>query len=88
MKDFELPLALMKNTLVVQEFPGEVVVYDAECHKAYHLNSATAFVWKHCDGKNDAEEIAQKLEKELNIHSGYNQVQNALGHLRKCKLLY
>jgi hypothetical protein len=88
MKNGELPMALTKHSLVVQEFPGEVLVYDAELHKAYHLNSTAAFVWKHCDGMNDADEIARLLEQELKVDSGYKQVQTALWHLRKCRLLY
>ena len=51
------------NDLVVQDMPGEVLVYDLSSNKAHCLNETSAFVWKSCDGTNSIEDILGMLEK-------------------------
>ena len=41
-----------QNGLVVQEMPGEVLVYDLDSNKAHCLNESAATVWRSCDGNN------------------------------------
>jgi hypothetical protein len=82
-----LPMAREKTTLVVQELPGETVVYDQGQHKAHYLDTATALVWKHCDGKMKVGEMARLLEDELKVSSGRVEVRFALGQLKKFNLV-
>jgi hypothetical protein len=51
------PLA-RRNGLVIQELSDETLVYDLDSNKAHCLNPSAAFVWKACDGKTSAEQIA------------------------------
>lgn len=82
-----LPVAREKASLLVQELPDETVVYDKQQHKAHYLNTATALVWKHCDGKTRVGEVAQLLENQLHITSGTVEVLLALGELKRFKLV-
>jgi hypothetical protein len=50
--------------LVVQELPDEVLVYDLKNHKTHCLNQTAALVWKHCNGKRTAGDIARLLAKQ------------------------
>ncbi|MGI8813427.1 MAG: PqqD family protein [Pyrinomonadaceae bacterium] len=53
------------NGLVVQEVPGEVLVYDLDSNKAHCLNQTAAIVWKSCDGKNSVTDIARLVSSEV-----------------------
>ena len=53
------------NELVLQELENEMLVYDLENDKAHHLNETVSIVWKNCDGKTTAKEVAKRLEKHL-----------------------
>jgi Coenzyme PQQ synthesis protein D (PqqD) len=81
-----LPLA-RKDQLVIQELPGELLVYDLDRHKAYCLNKAAAAVWKHCDGKLAVADMTRLLEKELKTPVETEVVWLALQQLDKFHLL-
>ena len=81
-----LPFA-RTDQLIVQEVPNEVLVYDLERHQAHCLNRASAFVWKHCDGKTTVAQAARLLERELSQAVGPDVVWLALSQLRKFHLL-
>ncbi len=51
--------------IVVQEFDGELLVYDIESNKAFCLNQTATMIWKNCDGKRNVHEIAQNLQDTL-----------------------
>jgi hypothetical protein len=53
-----------KAGLVVQELPDETLVYDLERDRAHCLNQTAAFVWRQCDGRTTAGEIARALKAE------------------------
>ncbi len=48
--------------LVVQEMPGEVLVYDLDSNKAHCLNESAALVWKSCDGTKSVTDIVRQFE--------------------------
>jgi hypothetical protein len=54
------PLARAEG-LVVRELGGEVLVYDLGTHTALCLNAAAAAVWRLCDGRRTAADIARAL---------------------------
>ncbi|KXK06925.1 MAG: hypothetical protein UZ17_ACD001000240 [Acidobacteria bacterium OLB17] len=62
MADLQTPKA-RKRGLVVQEMPGEMLVYDTEANKAHCLNDSAAFVWMSCDGVNTVGDIVREFEK-------------------------
>jgi hypothetical protein len=47
--------------LVINDLTDEVLVYDLKRDKAHCLNPTAAAVWKLCDGKSSAAEIAGRL---------------------------
>ena len=61
MNNSQFPVA-RKNGLVVQEVPGELLVYDLDTNKAHCLNETAAIVWKACDGANSIADIAKIVE--------------------------
>jgi hypothetical protein len=81
-----LPLA-RKDNLVVQEMPGELLVYDLERHKAHCLNRTAAAVWKHCDGRMAIADMTRLLESELQTPVETEIVFLALQQLDKFHLL-
>ena len=48
--------------LVVQELPGEVLVYDTNSNKAHCLNESAAAIWRACDGSNSISDIVREFE--------------------------
>ena len=55
------PLARQKG-LVVQELPGETLVYDMNSNRAHCLNRSAALVWRACDGETSVDEIVRQLK--------------------------
>ncbi len=80
------PLARQEG-LVVQQMPDEVLIYDLDRHKAFCLNQTAALVWQHCDGQTSVEQIAQRLEKELQTPISMDVVYLALDSFSKDQLL-
>ena len=76
------PLA-RSTGLVIRELPGEIVVYDKECHRANCLNRTAAFVFRRADGSRSAAEIAALLGPGV----GENVVHAALALLAAAGLL-
>ena len=60
-----LPRARQEG-LIIENLPGEVLVYDSERDKAHCLNQTAALVWKYCDGKTTSSSMARQLERDLN----------------------
>jgi hypothetical protein len=52
--------------LIIEDLPGEVLVYDSERDRAHCLNQTAALVWKYCDGKTTVSQMARNLERDLN----------------------
>lgn len=76
-----------KNGLVVQEVPGEVLVYDLESNKAHCLNTTAAMVWKSCDGQNSVTDIAKLVETQAGGKVNEDFVWLAIDQLSENKLL-
>jgi hypothetical protein len=74
--------------LIVEELPGEVLVYDNERDKAHCLNQTAALVWKYSDGKTTVSMMARQLERDLNADKvPEKMVWYALDQLSKDHLL-
>lgn len=86
-KTRQLIPAARRDDLVIQEVPGETLVYDLKSHRAHCLNQTAALVWRHCTGKQTAEEVARKLEMELGMPVSSEVVWLAVDRLEKLQLL-
>jgi len=84
--DQVLPRARSEQ-LITQELEDEVLIYDLERRKAHCLNEASAFVWKHCDGKTTLGEMTRSLGKKLAAPIDDDVILLALNQLRRFHLL-
>src|ERR1700679_1798951 len=55
------PLRLQSDSLIFEQLPNELMIYDREQKKAFCLNQTAAFVWNHADGKTNVVEMAKRL---------------------------
>lgn len=86
MNDSKIPAA-RKSGLVIQDVDEEVLVYDLDNNKAHCLNRTAAFVWKACDGRKTAADIATQMEKEFAQKVSEDLVWLAVDQLSRGKLL-
>lgn len=73
--------------LVVQELEDETLVYDLERDRAHCLNQTAAFIWRQCDGKTSAREMAQALKQKIDKSADERLVWLALDQLSRKHLL-
>ena len=86
-KTRQLIPAARRADMVVQEADGETLIYDLKSNKAHCLNRTAALVWKNCDGKRTAEELARKLESETGETVSVEVVWLAVAQLGRRRLL-
>jgi hypothetical protein len=53
------------HDLVIERDGVDLFIHDLQREKYILLNPVSAFVWKKCDGKRNAEDIAHELESEI-----------------------
>src|ERR1041385_3242792 len=73
--------------LVIRELPEETLVYDLRRHRAHSLNASAALVWRHCDGSRTVAQLAELLERELDMPADEEVVWFALKRLERARLL-
>ncbi|NEQ76555.1 MAG: PqqD family protein [Okeania sp. SIO2C9] len=61
-----IPVARSEK-LLIQSVGNEVIVYDQVNNSSHCLNPMAARVWELCDGQHSVKDIAQLLEKELDV---------------------
>lgn len=86
MMNSEYPTA-RKTGLVVQEMPGEVLVYDLDSNKAHCLNQTAASVWRSCDGKTAISDIAGIIAADSGSDVSEDLVWLAIDQLSENNLL-
>jgi Coenzyme PQQ synthesis protein D (PqqD) len=77
-----------RDQLLVEELPGELLVYDLVHNKAHCLNQTASFVWQQCDGATSVPEIAARLPRELGLPADDALVWLALAQLGRAGLLH
>lgn len=86
MPEHYLPAA-RNSKLLVRELAEEVLVYDADAHRAHCLNRTAALVWKHCDGRTSVSGIARRVGEEMSSTVSEELVWLALEQLAEFGLL-
>jgi len=86
MKNDNYPQA-RQNGIVVQEMPGEVLVYDLDSNKAHCLNDTAATVWRSCDGTQSIADIVKNFEKTSGGKVNEDLVWLAIDQLNETGLL-
>lgn len=73
--------------LVIQDYDGEILVYDLASHRAFSLNNTSAFVWRACDGKTSPAEMARLLASKTGEKIPVELVNLALDQLTENDLI-
>jgi hypothetical protein len=73
--------------LVIRQLNDETLVYDRETDAAHCLNQTAALVWKQCDGKTNAEDIASHLQEQLSETVDVDLVWLAIKQLQSFHLI-
>lgn len=76
-----------KADIVVQQYGGEVLIYDLTAHKAFSLNETSALVWQACDGTKTIAEISGEISNRLKSPVNEDFVWLALEQLKKENLI-
>ena len=76
-----------KEDLAIQDLNGELFVYDLVTDQMYSLNTTSAFVWNHLDGKASVEMLARKTSEQFNQPVSEDFIWLAIEELRKFNLL-
>lgn len=82
-----MPLKKIADKRLVQEFENELIVYDQDEHKVYHLNAAAAEAWRLCEECNSISELTQKLAKKTGLPADEEVAFLALSELRDAQLI-
>lgn len=75
------------DSIVVQELPDELFIYNLQTNKAVCLNASTAFVWKHCDGKTDLRQLTPAFNQHFSTEIDENFIGLVLDDLLKADLI-
>lgn len=73
--------------LIVQELPGELLIYDQTRNKAHCLNRTAASVWRACDGRTPLDVIAARVIGQEDRELAEQIVCLALAQLERAHLL-
>ena len=75
------------DRLVIQKLGDETIIYDEQWNHIHRLNQTAALVWRHCDGRRTAGDLALVLQGELGSPVTEEMVWLALDRLEKEHLL-
>ena len=76
-----------QDRLVVQKLGDEAIIYDEQRNHIHRLNPTAALVWRHCDGRRTAGDLALVVQGELGSPVTEEMVWLALDRLEKEHLL-
>ena len=58
---------LRRSDLTVHELDGEALLFDAVSGDTHRLNGTALFIWRECDGRKDARQVAERVAKAYDI---------------------
>ena len=87
MKNTQIPHR--KQSLQLQEFDGELVLYDLEKMKVIYLSETATLIWQLCDGKRTIGEIVHLLQDAYPDNGGVieTDVESAMAHFTENRTL-
>jgi hypothetical protein len=56
-----------RSDVRVHELDGEALIFDPVSADTHRLNETALFVWRHCDGRHSAGQVAQKLTQAYDV---------------------
>src|ERR1700688_1640893 len=72
---------------IVKRVDDELVIYDEQNHKGFHLNKAAAIVWEYCDGASSLDDLAHTLASHSELPASVDLAGLALQELRDADLI-
>jgi hypothetical protein len=75
------------ETVHLEKLDDELCIYDWEHMKVHALNPTAALVWTMCDGQTEPQQMAEKLQVELNTPHAEDLVWLTLNRLEQARLL-
>jgi len=72
---------------IIKRVDDELVIYDEQNHKVFHLNKAAAIVWEHCDGASSLDDLAHTLASHSELPASVDLAGLALQELRDADLI-
>lgn len=72
---------------MVQNLPGETLVYDLNSHQAHCLNETSAFIWEKCNGELSVDQILEAFDERFGKSAGLEAVRLGLAQLHERELL-
>ena len=75
------------DRLAVQKLGDETIIYDEQRNHIHRLNPTAALVWRHCDGRRTAGDLALVVQGELGSPVTEEMIWLALDRLEKEHLL-
>src|ERR1700675_3987675 len=72
---------------IVKRVDDELVIYDEQNHKVFHLNKAAAIVWEYCDSASSLDDLAHTLASHSELPASVDLAGLALQELRDADLI-
>ena len=69
---------LHRADMTIHELDGEALVFDAASGDTHRLNETALFIWRQCEGRLDAREVAERLAEVYDLPT-----EAALGHVTR-----
>jgi hypothetical protein len=82
----ENPTARSEN-LLIEDVAGELLIYDVSNNRAHCLNESAAAIWKHCDGSQSIDKLANHLFPKLEASDARQLVGVGVERLRRRHLV-
>jgi hypothetical protein len=72
---------------IIKRVDDELVIYDQDTHKVFHLNKAAAIVWEHCEDAASLDELSHTLASHSGLPASEDLTGLALQELRDAELI-
>jgi hypothetical protein len=89
MPPFDCDKLCKRDNLLYRELEDESVVFDPEANTVHSLNITATVVWNNCDGKQDLQDITEKILDKFDVpqENATEDVKKIINNFRELRLL-
>jgi hypothetical protein len=80
-------LKAQTDQIFVENLGDECVIYQSGTKKAHSLNPTATWIWRHCDGTTDVDQMVLKFQQEFPCEDAANLVASGIRQLQSANLL-
>lgn len=80
-------LKAQTDQIFVEDLGDECVIYQSGTKKAHSLNPTATWIWRHCDGTTDVDQMVLKFQQEFACEDAANLVASGIRQLEAANLL-